>query len=70
MPNFMGVYLPAPGLELMNGFHGFPTRDGSNLLWTNSLGTPATYGCILVDNKHMPYFYDWAENGVVVEIQQ
>ena len=70
MPNFMGVYLPAPGLELMNGFHGFPTRDGTNLLWTNSLGSPATYGCILVANTHMPYFYPWAEDGVVVEIQQ
>lgn len=70
MPNFMGVYLPAPGLELMNGFHGFPTRDGTNLLWTNSLGSPATYGCILIDNNNIIPFYDWAEKGVVVEIQR
>lgn len=70
MPNFMGVYLPAPGLELMNGFHGYPTRDGTNLLWTNSLGSPATYGCILIDNANIAQFYDWAEKGVVVEIQQ
>lgn len=69
MPNFMGVYRPIPGADFTNGFHGFPTRGGSQLLWTNSLGTPVTYGCILVSNDNIQQLYDWAEDGVVVEIQ-
>ena len=69
MPNFMGIYQPVPGADFMNGFHGFPTRHGSNLLWTNSLGTPVTYGCILVGNDQMASLYDWGEAGVVVEIR-
>lgn len=69
MPNFIGIYRPAPGNDFMNGFHGFPTRNGSNLLWTNSLGRPVTYGCILVSNDNVRLLYDWAEEGVVVEVQ-
>ena len=69
MPNFMGIYQPVPGSDFMNGFHGFPTRNGSNLLWTNSLGTPVTYGCVLVGNEKMAQLYAWGEAGVVVEIQ-
>jgi lipoprotein-anchoring transpeptidase ErfK/SrfK len=69
MPNFMGVYKPIPGSDFTNGFHGFPTRGGSQLLWTNSLGTRVTYGCILLSNDNIHLLYEWAENGVVVEIQ-
>jgi lipoprotein-anchoring transpeptidase ErfK/SrfK len=69
MPNFMGVYQPIPGAEFTNGFHGFPTRGGGQLLWENSLGTRVTYGCILLDNTHSQLLYEWAEEGVVVEIQ-
>ncbi|MBK8904042.1 MAG: L,D-transpeptidase family protein [Anaerolineaceae bacterium] len=68
MPNFMGIYRPAPNVEFMNGFHGFPTRDGANLLWTNNLGTPVTYGCILLSNENAAQLYAWAEQGVIVEI--
>ncbi len=68
MPSFMGIYQPAPNVEFMNGFHGFPTRDGANLLWTNNLGTPVTYGCILLSNENSAQLYEWAEQGVIVEI--
>lgn len=69
MPNFMGIYRPVPTSGFMNGFHGFPTRDGYNLLWTNNLGTPVTYGCILLSNENAQALYEWAEEGVVVEIR-
>jgi lipoprotein-anchoring transpeptidase ErfK/SrfK len=69
MPNFMGIYRPAPQVDFMNGFHGFPTRDGQILLWTNNLGGPVTYGCILISNENARSLYEWAEEGVVVEIQ-
>ena len=69
MPNFMGVYQPVPGSEFTNGFHGFPTRGGGQLLWENSLGTRVTYGCILLSNTNIRILYDWAEEGVIVEIR-
>ena len=68
MPDFMGVYHPIPNADFINGFHGFPTRGGSQLLWTNSLGTRVTYGCILLSNDNIAQLYAWAEEGVVVEI--
>lgn len=69
MPHFMGVYEPGPNAGVMNGFHGFPTdATGGYLLWTNNLGTPATYGCILLSLENAEILYDWAEEGVIVEI--
>jgi lipoprotein-anchoring transpeptidase ErfK/SrfK len=69
MPYFMGIYRPVPTSTFMNGFHGFPTRDGSSLLWTGSLGYPVTFGCILVSTENIALLYEWAEEGVVVEIK-
>jgi LysM repeat protein len=69
MPYFVGIYRPVPSSDFMNGFHGFPTRDGASLLWTGSLGYPVTYGCILVSTYNAALLYDWAEDGVVVDIQ-
>lgn len=69
MPWFMGVYRPIPGSDFTNGFHGFPTRGGGQLLWENSLGRKVTYGCILLSNTNVQLLWDWAETGVVVEIQ-
>ena len=68
MPSFMGIYRPVPDQEFMNGFHGFPSRDQKQILWTRNLGKPITYGCILLDSKNAKLLYDWAEEGVVVEI--
>ena len=70
MPWFMGVYRPIPGSNFTNGFHGFPTRGGGQILWENSIGQRVTYGCILLSNSNIQLLWDWAETGVVVEIQQ
>lgn len=67
MPSFMSIYEAVPGFH--NGIHGFPTRGGSQILWENSLGTRVTYGCILIDSANARILYDWAADGVVVEIQ-
>ncbi len=69
MPYFMGIYRPVPTADFMNGFHGFPSRDGAQLLWTSNLGHPVTYGCILISTDNAAALYEWAEEGVVVEIQ-
>ena len=70
MPYFVGIYRPVPTSNFMNGFHGFPTRDGVTLLWTGNLGYPVTYGCILLGNEAAPLLYQWAEQGVIVEIRE
>jgi LysM repeat protein len=70
MPHFLGIYRPVPTSDFMNGLHGFPTRNGSTLLWTDDLGHPVTYGCILVNSTQAATLYDWAEDGVVVEVQR
>jgi LysM repeat protein len=69
MPYFMGIYRPVPTADFMNGFHGFPTRDGSRLLWTGDLGHPVTYGCILVSTENAVALYEWAQEGAVVKVQ-
>jgi lipoprotein-anchoring transpeptidase ErfK/SrfK len=68
MPSFMGIYRPVPTSDFMNGFHGFPTRGNSQLLWTGDLGHPVTYGCILLSSENAALLYEWAEEGVVVEV--
>jgi lipoprotein-anchoring transpeptidase ErfK/SrfK len=70
MPWFMGIYRPVPGQEFMNGFHGFPSRDRKQLLWTKNLGHRVTYGCVLLSTENAKLLYDWAEPGVIVEIQK
>lgn len=67
MPNFMGVYEAWPGF--MNGIHGLPTLSNGRRLWANILGSPASYGCIILDLDDAEWLYNWAEDGVVVEIQ-
>lgn len=68
MPNFIGIYEAWPGF--FNGMHGLPTLSGGQILWANILGRPASYGCIILDLDDAEYLYNWAEEGVVVEIQE
>jgi len=66
MPHFMGIYEAWPGF--MNGIHGLPLLSNGQRLWANALGSPASYGCIILDLAAAEDLYYWAEPGVVVEI--
>lgn len=66
MPHFLGIYQAWPGF--MNGIHGLPTLSNGRRLWANILGRPASYGCIILDLNDAEWLYNWAEQGVVVEI--
>ncbi len=66
MPNFLGIYEAWPGF--MNGIHGLPMLSSGQRLWANVLGRPASYGCIILSLQDAETVYNWAENGVVVEI--
>ncbi len=66
MPDFLGIYEASPGF--MNGIHGLPMLSGGKRMWANSLGRPASYGCIILGLNEAEWLYNWAENGVIVEI--
>jgi lipoprotein-anchoring transpeptidase ErfK/SrfK len=70
MPYFIGIYRPVPNVDFMNGFHGFPTRNGADLLWTGDLGRPVTFGCVLVSSDNAAQLFEWVEEGVVVEVRR
>jgi len=67
MPHFMGIYQGWPGF--WNGLHGLPTLSSGNRLWAGNLGRPVSYGCIILDLQAAEDLYNWAQEGVVVEIQ-
>jgi lipoprotein-anchoring transpeptidase ErfK/SrfK len=67
MPHFMGIYKATP--DLLNGIHGLPLLSNGRRLWANVLGQPASYGCIILDLDAAEWLYNWAEEGVVVEIR-
>lgn len=67
MPHFLGIYEAWPGF--MNGIHGLPTLKSGVRLWESILGKPASYGCIILKLDEAEWLYNWAEDGVVVEIR-
>jgi LysM repeat protein len=66
MPHFLGIYEAWPGF--MNGIHGLPLLSSGNRLWASNLGSPASYGCIILNLAAAEDLYHWADPGVVVEI--
>jgi hypothetical protein len=66
MPHFLGIYEASPGF--MNGIHGLPMLSSGRRLWAGALGRPASYGCIIMELEAAEELYEWAEDGVVVEI--
>lgn len=68
MPHFMGIYDAVPGLT--NGIHGLPMLSNGRRLWADVLGRPASFGCIILDLEAAEELYNWAEDGVVVVIEQ
>ncbi len=66
MPHFIGIYEAWPGF--MNGLHGLPLLSSGQRLWAGNLGTPVSYGCIIMALDEAEDIYHWADPGVVVEI--
>ncbi|MDZ4671543.1 MAG: L,D-transpeptidase family protein [Phototrophicales bacterium] len=63
---FMGIYEVIPGI--VNGFHGKVVLPNGNLLGDGFVGYPYTFGCVMSNEADAKALYDWAEQGVVVEI--
>jgi LysM repeat protein len=67
MPHFLAIY--AAGPDFYNGFHALPTLSSGRRLWDGLLGSPASYGCIILGLDEAETFYHWAEIGVVVVVE-
>ncbi len=67
MPHFIAVY--RAGGDTYNGIHALPILSNGQRLWEGSLGSPASYGCIILGIQEAETLYNWAEIGVPVTIK-
>ena len=65
MPDWMGIYYSG---TLENGFHALPILPSGATLWEGFLGTPISYGCIVLGTWDAEQLYNWSEVGVPVTI--
>jgi LysM repeat protein len=66
MPYWLGIYW-AGGLQ--NGIHALPILSNGQQLWAGYLGTPISYGCIVLGTYEASLLYQWAEIGTPVIVQ-
>lgn len=66
MPNWLGIYWAG---SLENGIHALPILSNGTQLWAGYLGTPISFGCIVLGVNESQQLYDWVEVGTPVEIQ-
>ena len=66
MPNWLGIYWSG---SLENGIHALPILPNGATLWAGYLGTPISYGCVVLGTYEAQTLFDWAEVGTPVDIQ-
>jgi LysM repeat protein len=66
MPNWLGIYWAG---SLENGIHALPILSNGQRLWDGYLGTPVSYGCIILGVDDSQTLYTWAEVGTPVYIR-
>ncbi|MBN1920102.1 MAG: LysM peptidoglycan-binding domain-containing protein [Anaerolineae bacterium] len=66
MPHWLGIYWSG-GLE--NGIHALPVLPSGQTLWAGYLGTPVSFGCIVLGTYEAQQLYQWAEIGTPVTIR-
>jgi lipoprotein-anchoring transpeptidase ErfK/SrfK len=67
MPDWMGIYYVG---DLENGIHSLPVLPNGQRLWGDSIGTPVTYGCVVLGEEDALELYNWAEIGTTVQINR
>ena len=69
MPNWLSIYdIGEPGESLTNGIHALPVLSGGRRLWSGYLGTPVSFGCVVLGIEDSDFIYRWAELGTPVLI--
>jgi len=66
MPNWLGIYYSG---YLENGIHALPILSNGGTLWAGYLGTPISFGCVVLGSSEAQQLFDWSDVGVPVEIQ-
>ena len=66
MPYWLGIYW-AGGTE--NGIHALPVSLDGSVLWSGYLGTPISFGCIVLDTWAATLVYEWVDIGTPITIR-
>ena len=66
MPDWLGIYWSG---SLQNGIHALPILSNGATLWAGYLGTPISYGCVVLGTYDAQALYNWADIGTPVEIR-
>ncbi len=66
MPYWLGIYWAG---SLENGIHALPILSNGQRLWEGYLGTPVSFGCIILGTVEARQLYNWADVGTPVIIQ-
>lgn len=66
MPNWLGIYYAG---TLEDGIHALPILSNGQRLWAGYLGTPISFGCVVLGVNESQLLYDWAEIGTPVRIR-
>lgn len=66
MPYWLGFYHTG---YLENGFHALPIMSSGAVLWDGYLGTPVSYGCVILSYPDAETLYHWAEIGTQVIVR-
>jgi hypothetical protein len=65
MPYWLGIYWAG---SIENGIHALPIMANGTTLWAGYLGTPVSFGCIILSTENARTLYHWAEIGTPVWI--
>lgn len=66
MPYWLGIYWAG---SLQNGIHALPILSNGQTLWEGYLGTPVSYGCVILSTQNAMTLYEWVNVGTPVHIQ-
>ena len=66
MPYWLGIYWAG---SLQNGIHALPIMSNGATLWDGYLGTPISYGCVVLGGYEASLLYNWVDVGTPVEIR-
>jgi hypothetical protein len=67
MPNWLGIYYAG---SLEDGIHALPILPSGARLWSGFLGTPISFGCVVLGVDESLQLFNWADIGTPVEIQR
>ena len=66
MPYWLGIYWAGP---LQNGIHALPILSNGEQLWAGWLGTPVSFGCVILGLDEAATLFQWVQLGTAVDIQ-